>query len=229
MSSIVQVSVPRLSQERPTVASMAEMALALFDELEFGLIACDEWGTIHLANRAAQQEMASQRLLLRSDNTLRGAQGTSGDIGAALRQAGQRGRRSLLRLTRAGDQLMVSFMPLQTQGVDTRQVLVMLGRRQPFSDLAIELLASIYGLTLAERRVLGALVRLATPSEIASAHAVKVSTVRTQITSIRAKFGARSIDGLLLRIAQMPPMATALRLAGASCASTCTAPLLAAA
>jgi DNA-binding CsgD family transcriptional regulator len=36
-----------------------------------------------------------------------------------------------------------------------------------------------------------------------------VSTVRTQISSIRSKLGTRSVEGLLLRAAEMPPMAAA--------------------
>ena len=75
------------------------------------------------------------------------------------------------------------------------------------------MLAGAYGLTLAERRVLGGLVREASAREIAAEHAVALSTVRTQIASIRAKFGARSIDGLLLRVSELPPVAGALRMA----------------
>jgi DNA-binding CsgD family transcriptional regulator len=216
-------------QERPFAAPMVQMALALFDEIECGLIVCDEQGGIQFANHAAQQEMASQRLLLRSGNTLRGAAGSAGDVDSALRRAVQRGRRCLLRLMQAGDQLMVSVLPFQLQGVNTRHALVILGRRQPCSDLGLEMLAGSYGLTLAERRVLGALVREATPREIASAYAVKLSTVRTQISSIRAKFGTRSIEGLLLRAAQVPPVAGALRLASVSCASVAHPALLQAA
>ncbi len=147
-------------------AAAPQLPLALFDEIECGLIVCDDQGVIHFANQAARQELFSQRLLLQ-----------------------------------------------------------VLGRRQPCSALGLETLAGSYGLTLAERRVLGALVREATPRDIARQHAVALSTVRTQISSIRAKFGTRSIEGLLLRAAEVPPVASALRLA----ASTAPPPMLAAA
>ena len=121
------------------------------------------------------------------------------------------------------------MLPLAGRSGERPRALVVLGRRQPCSDLGLEMLAGSYGLTLAERRVLAALVREATPREIARQHAVALSTVRTQISSIRAKFGTRSIEGLLLRAAQVPPVAGALRLAGVSPAARPAAPLLAAA
>lgn len=205
-----------LGQECVSGSTLAQLALALFDEIECGLIVCDEQGAIHFANQAAQQEMSSQRLLQRLGDRLRRSSGCGGELDTAMRLAAQRGRRSLVRITQGADQLMVSVLPFQLPGAQAHQVLVVLGRRQPCSELGLEMLAGSYGLTLAERRVLSGLVREATPREIASAHAVKLSTVRTQISSIRAKFGTRSIEGLLLRTAQVPPVASALRLAGVS-------------
>lgn len=215
-------------RERMSAASVAHMPLALLDEIECGMIVCDEEGEIQYANQAALHELASHRLLFRIGNTLRSVVGSRGNIDAAVRQAAQRSRRSLVRLTQGGDQLMISVVPVQPHDTVTHQVLVMLGRREPCSDLGLEMLASCYGLTLAERRVLGALLRQATPGEIASANAVKLSTVRTQISSIRSKLGARSIEDLLFRAAQMPPVAGALRQARAPCIPAQAAQLLAA-
>ncbi len=197
-----------------TQASVAALALpmAIFDEIENGLIACDAQGQMHFANRAALQELEGQELLLGQGGVLRRAAGAAGDLDAALRLAAQRGRRSMVRLTRPGDQLLVSVLPLACRDGGPGQVLVVLGRREACSELGIEMLAGSYGLTLAERRVLGALMREARPREIAREHDVALSTVRTQISSIRAKLGARSVEGLLLRAAQVPPVAGALRL-----------------
>jgi len=102
-------------------------------------------------------------------------------------------------------------LPVGPAQADGQHVLVMLGRRQPCSELGLEMLAASYGLTLAERRVLGALVREASPREIAAQNAVALSTIRTQIQSIRIKLGARNVEGLLLRAAEVPPVASALR------------------
>ncbi len=217
------------SEFQTDAAAAFQLPLAIFDEIECGLIVCDRQGAIVVANQAAQHELASQRLLQRQGGSLHRAGGACGDIDGALRQAVQRGRRSLVRLSRPGDHLLVSVLPLPGRDGEAAQALVVLGRRQPCSELGLEMLAGSYGLTLAERRVLAALVREATPREIARQHAVALSTVRTQITSIRAKFGARSIESLLLRAAQVPPVASALRLAGGTSAAQNAAPMLAAA
>jgi DNA-binding CsgD family transcriptional regulator len=193
---------------------MRQLPLALFDEIECGLIVCDDEGQVVFANQAAQRELVAGRVLAQSGAMLRRAPGASGELDAALRLAGQRCRRSLVRLQQGDDRLMVSVLPLSLPGANSQHVLVMLGRRLPCSELGLEMLATSHGLTLAERRVLAALVRQATPREIAAAHAVSLTTVRTQISSIRAKVGTRSIDGLLLRAAEMPPVAGALRMAG---------------
>ena len=119
-----------------------------------------------------------------------------------------KGRRSLVRLVAGDHRLHVSTLPLA--GDTGPLVLVVLGRRRACSELELELLAGSYGLTHAERRVLAGLMQEERPSEIAVRHAVKLSTVRTQISSIRAKLGTRSIEGLLLRAAEVPAMPPAL-------------------
>lgn len=199
------------SESTSTVAY--QMPPAVFDEIEFGLIVCNAAGEVVFANKSAQAEMASQRLLLCRGASLSRAHGAAGDLEAALQQAISRGRRSLIRLRRPGDELLVAVQALSDEDSGVKRALLVLGRREPCSELGLELLAGSYGLTLAERRVLAALVRESTPKEIARQHAVALSTVRTQISSIRAKLGTRNVEGLLLRAAQVPPMASALRMA----------------
>jgi DNA-binding CsgD family transcriptional regulator len=85
----------------------------------------------------------------------------------------------------------------------------------PCSEISLELLATQNGLTMMERRVLAALLRDTSPNEIAASHDVALSTIRSQIASIREKLDARSIDHLLLRVAALPPIAGALQVARA--------------
>lgn len=188
---------------------------ALLDELAFGLVVCDGLGALQLSNHAARHEAARGGLLGIERGCLVRQPGVGGDLDAAMRQAAQRGRRSLVRLARGGDRLLLHVLPLPG-GAGGPLVMVMMGRRQACSDLGLEMLASAHGLTLAEHRVLAGLVHDMTPSEIARRHDVEVTTVRTQILSIRAKLDARSITAVLLRAAGVPPMAHALRLAGAA-------------
>jgi len=201
----------RTPMGQPAADTMNHLPLDLFDEIEIGLIVCDAHGRIRFSNQAAAHELVAGGLLVRSDGHLRTASGTAGDLAGAQRLAAQRSRRSLVRLVRGGDRLMVSVLPFGPEQPEGRNVLVMLGRREPCSELGLEMLAASYGLTLAERRVLAALVREASPREIAARHDVELSTVRTQIQAIRIKLGTRNIEGVLLRAAQVPPMASALR------------------
>lgn len=217
------------THEQIALSMSGPLALALFDEIEYGLIVCDQHGALRFANQAARTEIASQKLLLCSGDRLRGVAGSAEDLAIALRHAVLRGRRCLLRLACGGDQLIVSVLPFEPQGASPREALVILGRRQPCSELGLEMLAACYRLTHAERRVLAALVRQATPREIATTHGVKISTVRTHISAIRAKFGTRSVEALLLRTAQMPPVASALRLTKPERLQADDAPLLRAA
>lgn len=204
-------STPFSAQARPTPGFSAPMLQALFDQIGSGLIVCDAEGRIQLANRAAQAELRSARLLHDAGGTLQRTATADGDLAHALRQAALRGRRSLVRLLAGGDRLHVSTLPLA--GDTGPLVLVVLGRRRACSELELELLAASYGLTHAERRVLAGLMQEERPSEIAERHAVKLSTVRTQISSIRAKLGTRSVEGLLLRAAEVPAMPPVLGLA----------------
>ncbi len=192
-----------------------QLPLALFDEIEFGLVVCNVKRHILFANHAAKQEFADSKLLRRLGDELHVGHGVEADLNAALLHATQRGHRSLVRLSLGHDSLMVSALPLETSslGTDQARSLLIFGRRQPCSDLGLEMLANSYGLTYSERRVLAALVRDASPQEIATQNKVAMSTVRTQIASIRAKLGVRNIESLLLRAAQVPPVASALRMA----------------
>lgn len=193
-------------------AAPLALPLALFDEIDCGLVVCDTTQTIRFANQAARLELVRARLLTRLGDQLGRAPGANGDLETAIRSAAQRGRRSLVRMATGRDRLMVSVTPLPAVGTEGPLVLVMLGRRRPCSDLGLELLARCHGLTLAERRVLAGLMRDATPREIADENNVALSTVRSQIASMRTKLGARRIEDLLLLLCEVPPMASALRI-----------------
>ncbi|MGM9489745.1 LuxR C-terminal-related transcriptional regulator [Ideonella sp. YS5] len=192
---------------------MSELPSELFDEIDLAVIVCQASGLMRFANRAARCELASARLIIQANGFLRQVDGAIGALAEALQTAAQRSRRSLVAIARGNDRLLVATSPLGAPRSDGHRVLVMLGRRQPCSELGLQMLAASHGLTLAESRVLAALTHELSPREIAEQHAVALSTVRTQIQSIRSKLGARSIEGLLLRAAELPPVGTALRLA----------------
>lgn len=204
--------------------SWRDLRWALLDEIECGLIVCDAAGTVRFVNRAARAELARGHVLRRVGDALQPATQSWENLEAALFQAARQGKRRLLRLGSGAHRLLVSIQPLRSPDSGQTFALVMLGRRHACSDLGIEMLAACCGLTLAERKVLSALVREMPPKEIASALSVALTTVRTHITSIRNKLGARSIDALLLRAAEVPPVTSALHSVGDTFRSACCLP-----
>jgi DNA-binding CsgD family transcriptional regulator len=198
-------------ETRDPLRVTAALAQALFDQVGSGLIACDAEGFMRAVNRTARAELQRGRLIRACGLQLQRAPTAQGELAAAIRQAACKGRRSMVRLTAGEERLHLNTLPVLDGG--EALTLVVLGRRQACSELELELLASSYGLTQAERRVLAGLMQEERPSEIAERHAVKLSTVRTQISSIRAKLGTRSVEGLLLRAAEVPAMPSALGLA----------------
>ena len=84
--------------------------------------------------------------------------------------------------------------------------LLVFGRKQVCEPLSIEFFARQHGLTPAETAVLIGLARGLRPAQIASEGEVTLSTVRTQITSVRAKTGATSIGELVRIVMVLPPI-----------------------
>jgi DNA-binding CsgD family transcriptional regulator len=89
--------------------------------------------------------------------------------------------------------------------------LLVLGKRQVCEQLSVQGFARSVSLTPAETRVLEQVCGGVRPNDIAQRAGVAVSTVRTQIGSIRAKTGAASIRELVRQVAVLPPLVGALR------------------
>ena len=194
-----------------TASLHQRLRLALLDEIALGLIVCDRHGHLQFANPPADQELASERVLCRMGQRLRCTGSESSALDGALRKAATKGVRQLLTLANGGDSLMVAVVPLAMDTDCEPMVMLVLGRRGACSALGLEMLSGVYGLTSAERRVLCGLVADISPRDIAVAGGVSLSTVRTQIASIRTKFGVRNIEGVLIRVAEVPMVPSALR------------------
>ena len=78
-------------------------------------------------------------------------------------------------------------------------------------ELSAQWFARHHGLTLAETHVLEALCTGARPAEVAATKGVALSTVRSHISSLRAKTGAPSIRDLVRQVAVLPPLVSALK------------------
>lgn len=150
----------------------------------------------------------------------------------ALREAFRLGRRRLVVVGEEGDgawQISVSVVPLHSATDDARSpplgstqdevdaVLLMLGRRHASESLSTDWYARDRGFTPAETRVLQGLMDGLQPSEIATRQSLALSTVRTQLRSVRAKAGAANLRELLRQVAGLPPV-PAQNITSAGCA-----------
>jgi DNA-binding CsgD family transcriptional regulator len=213
-----------LCQSRPASATTAPLAHSRLDrlddsefteileELDTGVIVCDEAGRLALANNAARRELRVGRPLAVDAAGLlclaEGAQGAWRQWQSALRAAALVRHRQMLALSDGAQRLMISVMPL---GQRERWALVMLGRRQPAPDLAVEMMGNMYALTGAEQQVLTGLLAGQRVEALAAERGVTVATLRSQVGSVREKLGAGRLEDLVRMAAGLPPMSSVLR------------------
>lgn len=184
----------------------------MLDEMDHGMLLVTHAGTLRHANEPARRELACNERLTLVDHQIRAVHHEEAQlIGQALADA-SRGRRRLLWLGRREPGLSIAVVPLpeETPGGEAL-VLLVLGRRQPGDAMTIDFYARAQGLTDAEARVLRALCSGLRPKQVAHEFDVAVSTVRTQISSIRHKTQTASIRDLMSHIAALPPITMTLR------------------
>jgi DNA-binding CsgD family transcriptional regulator len=200
---------------RCTSTSLPRWIAATFDEIDYGMLLLDRGARVLHINHAALVEIDDE------DHPL---QMLAGELKArrvhdvaplhdALQSAALHGKRKLLTLGEGTRRVSLAVVPLVALDRDeSAATLVTLGKRQLCSTLSVHGYARAHGLTPAETQVLQALSEGADPTEIAVRQGVELSTVRTQISSMRAKTGADSIRALERQVAALPPLVGALRM-----------------
>lgn len=190
---------------------------AALDELDYGIVLLfDGMNVVHI-NDAARVELddAHPLQLLGSELRPKLARDVA-PLHDAVTAASLRGMRRLITLGKDAQRASVSVIPLEAADAGPRAVLVVLGKRAVCESLSVQGFARGYGLTGAETRVLIALCNGVPPAQIATQLGVAVSTVRSQIGSMRLKTSADSIRDLVRQVAVLPPVKGALRNNGSS-------------
>lgn len=201
--------------ERRSAASQGSRWLSLMlDEIDYGMVLLSDAGQVLHVNHAARAELDGDHPLQLLGRELRARLSTDvAPLNDAL-QAAQRGLRRLITLGGPGSPLTLAVVPLGTLASGAPQAtLLLLGKRRVCERLSVEWFARSHALTPAETRVLESLCQGTDPRDVADQHGVGLATVRTQIGSIRAKTGTRSIRDLVRRVAELPPMVSSLRAA----------------
>ncbi len=193
-------------ERRQPEADLTLCLRSMLDEIDYGMLLVGAQGQLLYINHAARSELDAQHPLQISQQhvtTLRAADAEA--LAEALRGA-ERGRRKLLLLGEGDTRISLSVVPLAGGGT-----LLVLGKRQMCEQLSVQGFARSVGLTTAETRVLEGLCNGVRPSDIALRQGVAVSTIRTQIGSIRAKTGVSSIRELVRQVAVLPPLVGVLK------------------
>ncbi len=187
----------------------------VLNALNLGLLLVDADAQVLHANQAARLickpgapvELAGLRLHM--------LPGHRQQLAAALRAALAR-RWSMLVLRQGAACLSVGVVPMggDDRSADLTALLVIDAPGQP-SGLALQFFCQAHALTAAESAVLLALCQGLKPGQVAAAGGVAISTVRSQIATVREKAQAASISHLMRMVGALPPMASVGR-AGAS-------------
>lgn len=197
--------------DREALAPLARCMAHMLDEIDYGMLLVDAGGQVLYLNHAARRELDHEHPLQLAGPLLTAPAACDAAVLQEALVDAQRGRRRLMTLGRGSQSVAVSVVPLDEPDTLLGATLLMLGKRSVCEELSVLGYARAKDLTPAETRVLGLLCRGVKPTQIATDQGVAVSTVRTQIGSIRAKTGANSIRELVRQVAVLPPLVGALR------------------
>ena len=191
------------------------LLLRALDALDHGILLVMQDGHVAHANRTAVCDRDGDLPLRWSTGELQACRpADTGVLQRALAGALRHGTQCMVTLGSDGPQhRCVSILPLR-DAFSGPAALVMLGKRRVCEELGTDAFAREHALTFAETRVLKLLCSRCRPRDIALALGVKLSTVRTQIGSIRQKTGSRDIGGLVFSVSMLPPLPGLVRVAG---------------
>lgn len=201
-------------ERRQHAAAIQPWLLATFDEIDYGIVLLGAQDQVVYGNHAANAELGSGHPLQLLGRELQARSRVDAIVlRDALSAARQRGLRKLLTMGEGLNRASVAVVPLSASAVgpDACRTLLLLGKRRVCEALSVQGFARSHQLTDAETRVLVALYNGRVPTEAASELGVAISTVRTQIHSIRMKTGAGSIGELVRQVAVLPPLVSVLR------------------
>jgi DNA-binding CsgD family transcriptional regulator len=201
---------PERRRHRP---AMTHWLLAAVDELDYGIVLLDDDARSLHANHAAKADLRGTHPLQLADGELRARAPRDAVALRGALDAARRGLRAMLTVGPETDRVNIAVVPLR--GLAAPEVggstMVTISRRAVCAQLSVQGFARSHSLTAAETRVLSALCEGREPNLAAQTLGVAISTVRTQIHSIRMKTGARSIGELVRQVAVLPPLLGVLR------------------
>ena len=221
-ASLAQAESQATPQAVPSHAEpgRARALARLLDVVDYGMLLVLDEGCVIFANQVARAEMDDAHPLQLLGRQLRArCPRDVVSLHTALHGALYRAKQALLKLgDTAGKAIHIAVVPVGSE--DEHAAAIVFGKKRVCEDLSSDAFARQHGLTLAEARVLRHLCSGERPQDIAYGLGVKLSTVRSQIGSIRAKTDARDIGAIVQRVARLPPLPCVTR---RGVASSCVA------
>jgi DNA-binding CsgD family transcriptional regulator len=191
----------------------ARVMARMLDVVDYGIVLVQTGGRVAFVNQAARADLDHRHPLQLAGCALkvRDPQDAAA-LREALDSAQRKGLQRLLTLRDAsGEAVTVAVLPVGGAGDDS--AVLVFGKRKVCGELSTEAFARHHRLTAAESRVLRQLCDGCQAAEIAQTQGVALSTVRTQILSIREKTAASNIGALVRHVASLPPLQNRLRAA----------------
>ncbi len=208
----------------PTDGSVVLLQCVL-NQIDHGILVLRRDGSVVVANQVALHECGEHPALQWQGQRLVAKTRVEADRLQRALVAASHGTRTLLvfgarQKTVAQDEptqptlLPLVVVPLQaTYGAGPSNeslVLVLLAKRHGSEPLNVDLFAQAHQLTGAECTVLKGLSAGLAPADVARQQGVALSTLRSQIGSIRSKTQTRSIREMLGLVHNLPPVVSAL-------------------
>jgi DNA-binding CsgD family transcriptional regulator len=197
-------------ERRHATSAMAHWLTLMLDEMDHGLLLVDAAGGLRHANQLGWQALQDGDCLRATQGQVHPRHAEELPAYLAALVGACTGRRRMLNLSRENGVMPVAFVPMPVPE-DERLAMLVLGKRHRCEALTLDFFARTHSLTAAETKVLCGLCEGLRPKEVAREAGVAVSTVRSQISSIRTKTQTASIGDLLNRVAVLPPITPAMK------------------
>jgi len=215
---------------RPPEPPEAELMRLALNQVDYGMVVLDSHsGMLQFANGpghaalddgldAAGRRRSSTGLCLVQGRVATVRPGHHEQLRTTLART-RAGLRGLLSLGADAQTSTVAVLPLaHTRAEGDRIIhgvpqaapqyaLLVFAKQQLCDDSTVALFARERGLTGAEAQVLARVCKGLRPAQIAAVHGVRISTIRTQLRSIRMKTGCQTIRELVQKVSVLPPMA----------------------
>ncbi|GCL62123.1 helix-turn-helix transcriptional regulator [Pseudaquabacterium pictum] len=208
MAWIDTQTLPTWQPMQPASHTDLSVLMHVLDQIDYG-IALGGAGLGWQCNRTARLQLAEPDapLGLRANEIVAQDAAQTSILRSAVHVAQTQRHRRLLTFANGARRVSVAVVPVGQDGeAGNPSVMLLLGRRAVCARLTTQQFCTLHGLTPAESDVLAAVLAGRAPREIAVAHGVSVTTVRSQVSAIKAKTGAKRLQEVLLQVALLPPL-----------------------